>query len=483
MKRSILFLSVLFILFYSIGGFPADQKSGKMAITTSSEKARDYYLKGRDLFEKLRGRDSLEYFQKAVAEDPNMAVGYLQLAFTEPTAKGFFEDLKKAVALSNKASEGERLWILGTEAGTNGHPDQQVEYFKKLVAAHPNDERAHNILAGAYFGLQDYQQAINEYNKAIAINPNFSQPYNQLGYAYRFLEKYDDAEKTFKKYIELIPDDPNPYDSYAELLMKVGRYDESIAQYRKALSVDANFINSHIAIATDLNFKGQYEKAREELQTLMQNARDDGERRQAHFAMSVSYMAQGNVEQALAEQQKMYDLAKAINDPANMSGDLNTMGLIYLQANQPDQAKAKFDEALALISNSTLSADVKDNAKKNHTFNIGQVALKKNDLAGAKNNAQQFQTQVEAGKNRFQIWNAHQLNGTIALQEKNFDRAITELQQANQQNPQNLYWLAKAYEGKGDQAKAQETYKKVATFNQLNSLNYAFVRNDAMKRI
>src|SRR5215510_9883330 len=115
MKRSILCLSVLFILFYSIGGFPAES-NGKIPITTKSDKARENYLKGRDLLEKLRARDSLEYFQKAVAEDPNMAVRFLQLSFAEPTGKGFFDDLKKATSLADKASEGERLWILGTEA-------------------------------------------------------------------------------------------------------------------------------------------------------------------------------------------------------------------------------------------------------------------------------------------------------------------------------------------------------------------------------
>ena len=42
-------------------------------------------------------------------------------ANVSPTAKEFFDHLKKAVSLADKASEGERLLILSTEAGANGN--------------------------------------------------------------------------------------------------------------------------------------------------------------------------------------------------------------------------------------------------------------------------------------------------------------------------------------------------------------------------
>ena len=69
----------------------------------------------------------------------------------------------------------------------------------------------------------------------------------------------------------------------------------------------------------------------------------------------------------------------------------------------------------------------------------------------------------------------------IALAEKDYDKAIAELQQANQQNPQDMYRMAQAYEGKGDNAKAQEFYSQAAGFNSLPQLNYAFVRVKAQK--
>ena len=60
--------------------------------------------------------------------------------------------------------------------------------------------------------------------------------------------------------------------------------------------------------------------------------------------------------------------------------------------------------------------------------------------------------------------------------EKDYDRAITELLQANQQNPQDLYRLCEAYKGKGDAQKAKEYCDKAANFNSLPQVNYAFIR-------
>jgi tetratricopeptide (TPR) repeat protein len=453
----------------------------KIPITTSSDQARQSYLKGRDLADRLQARESLPYFQKAVAEDPNFAVAYLNLAGSAQNAKDFFANVNKAVALKDKVSEGERLWILGQEAGSNGFPLKQKDYYQKLVAQYPNDERAHNLLATVNFGLQDYKAAVQGYENAIRINPQYSPAYNLLGYAYRFLEQYDKSEQAFKKYIDLIPNDPNPYDSYAELLLKIGRYDDSITNYRKALQADRNFVASYVGIASNLDAKGDYESARKELQTLLNNAGNDGERRTAHFSMSVSYAAAGDLEKAIAEQEQMYQIAAKSNDSANMSGDLVTVGNLLLELGRVDEAQKKFEQAAKIIVDSNLSADVKRNAKEGLLFNTAEAKLKKGDFAAAKTAAAEFKKEVGGGDNPFQVRLAHEIEGRIALEEKQFDKAITELKQSNLQNPYNLYRLARAYEGKGDTANAATFYKKAANNNTIANLNLALIRSKAKK--
>lgn len=472
----------LFALLFALAAY-ASGNGTKIPITTSSEEARQAFLKGRDLFERLQGQESLQHFDQAIAQDPNFAMAYLYSSFSQPTAKGFFEQLNKAVALADKVSAGERLWILGFQAGVNGAPMQQKEHYQKLVEAFPQDERAHNLLGGYYFGQQDWAAAIAAYQKATALAPNFTQPYNQLGYAHRFMENYAEAEKAFKKYIELIPNDPNPHDSYAELLQKMGRFEESIKHYREALARNPNFAASHIGIATDLNLLGRHQEARAQLQKLYGMARNDGERRAALFATTVSYVDAGDWSSALKEMDKQYAMGEKINDAAAMAGDLGAMGNILFEAGKYQEALAKFDKSLQVMAASSLAPEVKENARRIHLYNVARVAVATGDLKTARAKSEEFRTQAEGAKNTFQIWLAHELAGTIALAEQDPGKAIAEFQLANQQNPYTHFRLAQAYAAQGDKAKAKAAYAKAANFNALNNMNYAFIRTQAKQRL
>lgn len=461
----------------------AGSEEGKAPLTTSSQKALKYYLQGRDLAEKLRGQESIQHFQKAVAEDPDFAIAHLNLAFVLPSAKQFFETFGRARALADKVSDAEKWWILGIEAGISGDPARQREFYKKLVKAYPDDERAHNLLANNYFGQQEYESAIKEYSRAVQINPEFSQPYNQLGYAYRFLERYEEAEKAFEKYIKLIPDDPNPYDSYAELLMKIGKFDASIEYYQKALDVNPNFVASHIGIATNLNLKGDHEGARKQLKILYGQALNDGQRRAALAATAVSYVDEGNMGKALEQLQKQYAIAEAIDDAAAMSGDLVLMGNVLLEAGKPDKALKKFDEAVKVMEASSLEEPVKDQTRLGYLYNSARIYLAQGDFEKAKKIASKYKSRAKAVSNPNQMRLSHQLAGMIALKEADFDRAIQELKMANQQNPYNFYRIARAREGKGESKKARKLYQKAAEFNALNSFPYAFIRLKARQMI
>lgn len=458
---------------------PTPSGGGKIPVTTSSAEARAEFLQGRDMAEKLLVTDSNAHFAKAVSLDPTFAWAELSLANSAPTGKEFFEHLNKAVSLADKTSNGERLLILATEAGANNNAVKQKELLDQLVAAYPDDERAHFNLGGYYFGQQDYPKAIEHYTKATQLAPNYSTAYNILGYAYRQNADYDNAEKAFQKYIELIPKDPNPYDSYAELLLKMGRFDDSITQYRKALTIDPNFINAHQGIAMDLLYSGKPDQAAAELQNITKKARTDGERRTALFALTVVHLDGGKMAKALADVDQQYVLGEKTNDVPAMAFDNQLKGNILLEMGKPDQARVEFERGLKLTQGSNLSQAIKDNAALVSHYNLARVAVGKKDLAGAKSHADEFRKGAAASKNPAQAKQAHELDGIVALAEKDYDKAIAELSQANQQNPQNLYRLCQAYQGKGDTAKAQASCGKAASFNSLPQANYAFVRTKA----
>jgi tetratricopeptide (TPR) repeat protein len=463
------------------GANVASASEGKIPITTKSEEAKKEFLEGRDLADRLLAQDSLQHFDKAIALDPDFASAELARANSSPTAKEFFAHQLKASVLADHVSDGEKLMILANEAGANGEVVKQKDYLEKLLAAYPNDERVQFAAAGFYFGQQQLDEAIAHYKKATELSPGFSPAYNVLGYAYRQQGDYANAEQAFKKYVELIPNDPNPYDSYAELLLKMGRFDDSIVQYRKALAIDPHFVPSHFGLSANYTYKGQPDQATAELQTIADQARNDGELRTAYFGMACVASDGGQFEKALQAMDKEYAVAEKKGDVASMAADLQAKGNILLAAQKNDEAARQFERSLQLTESSTLSQEIKDNAKLQQHYNLAEIAIAKKDYAAAKAHAETYRQGAEASKGNFRIKQGHELAGRIAIAQKDYDKAIAELQQANDQDPANLYRLSLAYAGKGDSTQALEFAKKAAEFHSLPMLNYAFTRAKAEK--
>ena len=176
-------------------------------------------------------------------------------------------------------------------------------------------------------------------------------------------------------------------------------------------------------------------------------------------------------------------LGEKTNDVGAMAFDKNLMGTILLEMGKPDQAKAEYEAAVKLVAASSLSDDIKDNARVVLHYNLARVAAAKKDFATAQKEADEFRAGAAASKNPQQVKNAHELDGIIALAQKDYDKAIAELAQANQQNPQDLYRLCVAYQGKGDAAKAADYCKRAADFNSLPNVNYALIRAKAAKGV
>jgi tetratricopeptide (TPR) repeat protein len=261
----------------------------------------------------------------------------------------------------------------------------------------------------------------------------------------------------------------------------MGKFDDSIVQYRKALSIDKNFVPSHFGIAADLMYLGKPAEAEAELQAMASQARNDGELRTALFGMAVVAADSGKLDKAQQQMDKEYAVAEKKNDTAAMAADLQAKGNIALAMQNYALAKQHFDRSLELTDASGLSSEIKNNAKLGHHFNLTAIAIGNKDYAAAKSHAAEYRAGAEASKNSAQIKLAHELAGRIALAEKDYDTAIAELDQANQQDPANLLRLGQAYQAKGDSAKAQDYFAQVAAFNSLPQLNYAFVRTKAQK--
>ncbi len=459
------------------------ESAKKIPITTSSPEARNAYLKGRDLVDKLRSNESRPLLDQAIGKDPNFAVAYLLRAQTSTTAREFFSDLKSAVAASGKVSEGEQLMIRATEAFTNGKTLEGGEDLKKLVAAYPGDERAHETLGSYYQSVQQYDKAIMEEQEAIQLAPDFAPAYNLLGYIFRDAQKNDQAEAAFRKYIQLIPDEPNSYDSLAELLMKMGRFDESIQNYSKALSLDPHFSSSYRGIAADLMYQEKHKEALEELQKEYDHALNDADRQDAVATMAYCYVDEGKFPEALEKISKLSSMAEQQGDKPAIAFNEDMRGYLLLNTGRIDEAKGDFARSLELAKQSAIPDSTMKSFELGFDGRMALVAAAKGDFENAKKQAEVMRAGFEAMGNPNQVQAAHQVMGIIALDQKNYDEAISHLTEANMQSPYVMFQLARAYAGKKDTEKAAGYYRKVANADILPTLEYAMVRKQATEAL
>jgi tetratricopeptide (TPR) repeat protein len=459
----------------------AEPANEVVPVTTTSDEARALYTRGLKLADQLRAHDARQLLEQAAAKDPSFALAHYDLALNSPTPKEFSGHLHEAVALSSKASEGERLMILSLQAGADGDSKKSLAYVQELATKYPRDARAQTLLGIAYTNLQEYDKAVSQLTKATTLDSTYAQAYNTLGYSYMPQGKYAEAEAAFKRYIALVPNDPNPYDSYAEMLMRTGRFDESIAQYRKALSVEPHFGSSYVGIASNFMFEGKHDSAGAQARKLYDSARDDGDRRTALTTQAIIAIDGGRTAQALQTMQKLYALDARIADTAAMSADAAQMGDILLGGGQADQAAQRYRQSLALVEGSALSGETKDISRLADHYNRARVALAKRDTATAKREAQEFAKGAQATGDVGRIRQSHELAGIVALETKDVGKAIDELGQADQQDPYVLYTLATAYRAKGDAAKAKELAGRAADMHILPTIRYALVRAKAMK--
>src|SRR5947207_12688029 len=156
-----------------------------------------------------------------------------------------------------------------------------------------------------------------------------------------------------------------------------------------------------------------------------------------------------------------------------MAGDLQAKGNILSEMQRYDAAAQQYDRSLQVVQASGLSQQIKENAKLQRQFSATTLALARKDIAAAKKNAEEFRQGGEAQQNPGQLRQAHELAGRIAFAEKDYDKAIAELEQANLQDPRNLYRLSQAYQVEGDLAKGEEEGEEGADFNSLSAIDYA----------
>ncbi len=149
-------------------------------LTTSSMEAYNYFLRGRDDYEKFYYTDARKFLEKAVSLDPTFAVAYLYLgkaAGAEQDTKAQIEAYELAKEHSEKATEKERLYIEAGHAGTiELDLEKRLRLLQELASKYPQEKESHSDLGLLYKSLGQNPESIQEYEKALALDPDLGLP-------------------------------------------------------------------------------------------------------------------------------------------------------------------------------------------------------------------------------------------------------------------------------------------------------------------
>jgi adenylate cyclase len=218
---------------------------------TENAEAHQLYLKGRFFWNKRTANDlkkSIDYFNQAIAVDPNYAPAYAGVADAYVLLPGY--------------------------TGGSPHdcyPKAKVA-AKKALALDDTLAEAHTTLGMAIWSYEfDFAEANKEFERAIELNPNYATGHQQYGnVTLAAVGRFDDAIAEGKRAVEL---DPLSLIINADLGMTyyfARRYDEAIAQHRKTLEMDPGFYFARLGLGEALAAKGtldkaivEYQKARE----------------------------------------------------------------------------------------------------------------------------------------------------------------------------------------------------------------------------
>jgi TolB-like protein/DNA-binding winged helix-turn-helix (wHTH) protein/Tfp pilus assembly protein PilF len=210
----------------------------------------DAYLRGRYWGDKATsegGRKALEYYQKALAKDPNYALAYAGVAeaylrgggsglsFKEVSAR-VNEPAIKALALDPSLA-GPHASLAFIKLYNDWDWSGAEAEFKQAIALNPNLTRAHNWYSQYLVIMERPDEAVNQSERARDLDPFDFYANRDLGQALYHARRYDDALRQIQRTVEMFPDNGLLYDQIADVYEQKEMFAEAFASHQQALSL------------------------------------------------------------------------------------------------------------------------------------------------------------------------------------------------------------------------------------------------------
>src|SRR5436853_5451458 len=286
-------------------------------VPTANTEAYELYLKGRFFWNKRTGADlkrAIDYFNQAIAKDPNYALAYAGLAdsytllsvFSAASPQDSIPQArvaaKKALELDNTlaeahASSGRIL------SGYDYNFERAIAEFERAIQLNPNYATSyHWISNGPLTARGEFDRAISEGKRAVELDPLSMIDNADLGQIYFYARRYDEAISQVGKAIEI---DPHSYLAHfylGQIYQLQGHLTEAIAEYQKAVELDDD--PQALALLGQAQARiGEYDKAQKILSRMTEEAKS---RYVSAYSFALMFIALGDKERAIDALERAY---------------------------------------------------------------------------------------------------------------------------------------------------------------------------------
>jgi serine/threonine-protein kinase len=253
---------------------PLEQRQINKSETTNPQ-AYELLLRGRfyrDKAGKENRKKCVDYFQQAIAADPNYALAYAELS------RGYR-------GLTNSS-------LMDPKEGS----PKALEAARKALELDDNLADAHLAMAGIKQDLWDWGAAGDEFKRAIDLNPGYAR--GQLSYAYYLsaMGRHEQAIAAASRARELDPVSPIVRVVQAWMFFFAGQYDASIDAANQALELEPNQPTAHLYLGYSYTAKGMYSEAIAKFQHVIKDL--DGDTPSVELSLATAYARAGRRENA-----------------------------------------------------------------------------------------------------------------------------------------------------------------------------------------
>jgi TolB-like protein/Tfp pilus assembly protein PilF len=218
---------------------------------TENTEAYHAYLKGRYYWNKRTEegfKRGIEYFQKAINEDPNYALAYAGLAdcYNLLNSYGVMPPRESAPLIKAAANQALKIDGVLAEAHTSlGHVKMMHDWdwpgaekeFKSALGLNPNYATAHHWYALYLRAMGRFEESLKEIRQAQRLDPLSLIINTVVGTHFYYARQYDKAIAQCQETLELDPNFHVAYGVLGEAYTQKGMYKEAIAVLQKAISL------------------------------------------------------------------------------------------------------------------------------------------------------------------------------------------------------------------------------------------------------